>query len=171
MTCSRYCLAHGQTVRPPTEGSSPRLAFRPGTETLMAKADTVGLTNASKLNYRGGARESRISTGHGRDTGKFLKSVRHQYIIGARLEQQNSSRSRPQNWSRVSPTDLKRAGCTPSRTRRTTPGAHLAVCHCSSIWMKQYPGNNGGRTSILRPWDRRHSRNLGRYVEKPAKLR
>ena len=74
----------------------------------MAKADTVGLTNASKLNYRGDARESRISTGHGRDTGKFLKSVRHQYIIGARLEQQNSSRSRPQNWSRVSRTDLKR---------------------------------------------------------------
>jgi len=74
----------------------------------MAKANTVGSTNASKLNYRGGARESRISTGHGRDTGKFLKSVRHQYIIGARLEQQNSSRSRPQNWSRVSPTDLKR---------------------------------------------------------------
>src|SRR5262245_8106470 len=41
------------TVRSPTEESSPRLAFRPGTETLMAKANTVGSTNASKLNYRG----------------------------------------------------------------------------------------------------------------------
>ena len=60
-------------VRPPTEESSPRLVSA-GTETLLAKANTVGSTNASKLNYRGNAREPRISTGHGRDTGKSLKT-------------------------------------------------------------------------------------------------
>ena len=47
--------------------------FLAGTETLLAKANTVGSTTASKLNYRGDAREPRISMGHGRDTGKFSR--------------------------------------------------------------------------------------------------
>ena len=47
--------------------------FSAGTETLLAKANTVGSTNVSKLNYQGRAREPRIPTGHGRDTGKSSK--------------------------------------------------------------------------------------------------
>jgi hypothetical protein len=37
-----YCLAHGQTVRPPTEESSPWLAFRRAPRTFLAKANAVG---------------------------------------------------------------------------------------------------------------------------------
>ena len=57
-----------------------------------------------------------------------------------------------------------RAGLMPSMIRPMTPMLQRAAYHCASTVRKAYPGNSGGRTSILRPWEMRRSRNRGKYV-------